>query len=213
MTVKKDVVHPRLLECVAYTTDIYWKQIFEDMAYGITPYGVYIHKGFLCCNFKQKEFMYKLDNKDPQIMFTDIHVLLKKVGLHSINDKMEMILEMETENEPSHLNKWNTIKKRSIRDMLIENYVIEMKHRHSLKEKEVKKLYNLIQVGLIFKTINAKTLLYINGKIEEITLFSFKDGCVMCPRIMDDLQPNETKIVFVEKYDIANMWKKYISAA
>lgn len=212
MTVKKDVLHPRLLECVAFTADIYWKQIFEDMAYGITPYGVYIHKGFLCCNFKQKEFMYKLDNKDAQTMFTDIHVLLKKVGLHSINDKMEMMIRMESENETSQMAKWNTIKKRSLRDMLIENYVIEMKHRHSLKEKEVKKLYNLIQVGLIFKTVNAKTLTYANGKIEEITLFSFEGGCVVCPRIMDDFQLSETKIEFVEKFDISNMWKKYVSA-
>ncbi len=201
MTVKKEIVYPQLLECIKYTDDIYWKQIFEDMAYNITPYGVYISKGFLCCNFKNKKFSYKIDLKDPKIMYQDIYGLLKKVGLYSINDKlhvMQSINKMETEMMETNMNKWNSIKKRSIRDAVIENYLIE-----------IKKLYNLFQVGLIFKTVNAKTIQYKNGKIEDTSIFTFQDGKVNYEKIMNELEKVDTKIVFLEKYDISNLWRKY----
>ena len=43
------------------------KYIFEDLAYGKTPYGAYFNKDFLCCSFKGKEFSYKLDFKKSKI--------------------------------------------------------------------------------------------------------------------------------------------------
>jgi hypothetical protein len=213
MTIKKEILYPQLLECIPFTNDVYWKQIFEDMAYGITPYGVYIHKGFLCCNFKNKEFSYKIDSKEPSIMYSDIHTLLRKVGLYSINDKLHMmqtINKMESDMLESHMSKWNNIKKRTIRDFIIENYVIDMKKQHGLSDEETKKLYNLIQVGLIFKTVNAKTIQYKNGKIEDTTIFTFQDGKVNYDKIMNELQAVDTKIVFLERYDISNLWKKYV---
>ena len=46
MPIKKDIVYPGFIECLQFTEDIFWENIFEDLAYGKTPYGTYISKDF-----------------------------------------------------------------------------------------------------------------------------------------------------------------------
>ena len=48
-----ELVYPFFLKCCEYTDDIFWKFVFEDLAYGKSPYGTYITKNFLCCNYKK----------------------------------------------------------------------------------------------------------------------------------------------------------------
>ena len=76
MTIKKDIIYPIFLECSQFITDKFWENIFEDLAYGKSPYGTYISKGSLTCKYKDKEFIYKLEKKDPKILYTEIYLLL-----------------------------------------------------------------------------------------------------------------------------------------
>ena len=66
MTIKKEIIYPIFLECCQYTTDIFWENVFEDLSYGKTPYGTYITKDFLCCNYKEKEFSYKIEKNNQK---------------------------------------------------------------------------------------------------------------------------------------------------
>ena len=85
MTGKKDILYPIFLECLQYTTDTFWENIFEDLAYGKTPYGTYINKNFLCCNYKNKEFSYKIEKKNADQLYNDVfNLLAKKLGLLSL---------------------------------------------------------------------------------------------------------------------------------
>ena len=79
------------MECCKYTDDNFWKFIFEDLAYGKSPYGTYITKNFLCCNYKGKEFSYKIDlNKESKILYDEIfNILHNKFGLLSQKDKLK----------------------------------------------------------------------------------------------------------------------------
>ena len=54
---KYKLIYPFFIECLQYTSDKFWKNVFEDLAYGITPAGTYINKDFLTCNYKDKEFI------------------------------------------------------------------------------------------------------------------------------------------------------------
>ena len=47
MPIKKEIVYPVFLECCEFSVDSFWENIFEDLAYGKTPYGTYINKNFL----------------------------------------------------------------------------------------------------------------------------------------------------------------------
>ena len=76
MAIKKEILYPVFLECLQFINDAFWENIFEDLAYGKTPYGTYINKDFLCCNYKNKEFSYKIEKKDPKTLYNDIYSLL-----------------------------------------------------------------------------------------------------------------------------------------
>ena len=78
MVMKKEILYPVFLECLQFTNDFFWENIFEDLAYGKTPYGTYINKDFLCCNYKDKEFSYKIEKKEPELLYNDILFLLGK---------------------------------------------------------------------------------------------------------------------------------------
>ena len=80
MPIKKEIVYPIFLECLTFAEDNIWKNIFEDLAYGIAPYGTYISKNFLCCGYKDKEFSYKIDSSmNAQVLYTDIYNLITKL--------------------------------------------------------------------------------------------------------------------------------------
>ena len=130
-----ELVYPFFLKCCEYTDDIFWKFVFEDLAYGKSPYGTYITKNFLCCNYKNKEFSYKIEpNKDPKQLFENIHRLLfYKFGLMSEKDKLSRRKIFEnTKNtiENNCKQSWNNIKKKNIKNIIIENFIIRMKKKY-----------------------------------------------------------------------------------
>ena len=54
---KRELLYPFFIDCCAFTEDKFWKSVFEDLAYGIAPYGAYVSKGAIMCNYKDKEFI------------------------------------------------------------------------------------------------------------------------------------------------------------
>jgi hypothetical protein len=210
---KKELIYPIFLESAKYAEDIFWRQIYEDLAYGKTPYGSYISKGFFCCNFKNKEFSYKIENKAAEKLYTDIlNLLQNKLGLCSSNDKAKKIADFEKlENEIKEIrnNKWTNIKKKNTRDFMIENYIIDFKNKYNISEKEIKKLHLYINVGIVFKTISNKDIIYENGKILSIDGIEYKDGNIICKDLLDNVEVGTVKLVFQEKKLLSEIWKKY----
>ena len=90
MPIKKEIVYPIFIECCKHATDIFWENIFEDLAYGKTPYGTYISKDFLSCKYKKKEFSYKIERKLPELIYSEVYDLLSnKLGLLSNYEKIK----------------------------------------------------------------------------------------------------------------------------
>ena len=116
MAQRGELLYPKFLECCQFTEDTYWKFVFEDLACGKSPYGTYLTKNFLCCNYKDKEFSYKIDiNKDSKRLYQDIFELLhNKFGLLSNKDKIKQreLFEIEKESDSIEDNDWQNIKKK-----------------------------------------------------------------------------------------------------
>ena len=99
---RKEIVYPFFLHCCRETNDRYWKYIFEDLAFGIGPYGVYFSKDFMCCGFKGKEFSYKVDQHKPtNELYEEVRNLLRnKLGIRSHDDIIQQKKNFEkTEKE------------------------------------------------------------------------------------------------------------------
>lgn len=164
---KKDLVYPFFLTCIVLCNDTYWKIVFEDLAYGIAPFGVHISRDYLFCNYKGKEFSYKIEEKSPEVLHKEVFSLLSKFGVQSNLEKQKKIQEFKTlekELREKRTN-WIDIKKKSIKDFLIEMYVLKIKKEQNLSIQQVHAMLSKIFIGMVFKTISFE---FENGEIVKI---------------------------------------------
>jgi len=213
MPVKKEIIYPVFLECCEFSEDTFWKNVFEDLSYAKCPYGTYITKDFFCCNYKNKEFSYKIEKKEPKVLYNDIYDLLsKKLGLLSHKDKIKKKIYFSIlENEIKENRKnWSNIRKKNIKDLLIENYVIEMKKKYSLSIKQTRDLLSSIFIGMVFKVITVKDIEYSDGIIKNIDGISFKNKHIIFDRDIYDFDINITPYIIVDKKSMSDNWDKYL---
>jgi hypothetical protein len=214
MVIKKEILYPIFLECLKYINDGFWENIFEDLAYGRTPYGTYITKDILCCNYKDKEFQYKIEKKNPEALYNEIYYLLhKKLGVLSLRDKANKQLDFQMiENELKECRKsWSNIRKKNIKDLLIEKFVLDMKLKHSLTYIQAQKLLSNIFIGLIFKVISVKDIEYVGGKIISINGIIFSENEFNFEKNIYDNNIEFRKCILIEKNEMSENWEKYIS--
>jgi len=212
-----DVIeYPQFLKCVQHTDDVFWQNIFTDLAYGKTPYGIYIAKNdFLCCSFKNREFNYKIENKSGEVLYKEIFKLFStKMNILSNVQKLEMKDKFKILQKNNILNSdWASIKKKNLKDYSIEKYVIEMKNKHSLNIKQTKRLFSIITICAIFKIINTENINYEDGNIQSIDCINFENGKVLFDEnlFINNISKNP-EIVLDNKVYMYDNWNKYIES-
>ena len=180
MPIKRDIIYPVFLKTIQYTEDIFWKDTFENLSYSICPNGSYISKGFLCSSVKGKEFVYKFIDKEPDKIYEDVYRLLKeKLNIMSRNERGLLLKEFE-EVEQSikkiRTCNWNEIKKKGTKDILFQNYLISMKKMYSLNNVQIKKLYNVINLCIVLKSLINSDITYKDGEILNVNGITFSNG-------------------------------------
>lgn len=180
MVIKKDILYPIFLECIPFCENSFWTNLFEDLSYGKCPYGTYIHKNFFSCNYKNKEFSYKIDNVPPKELYENIfNLLVNKIGILSDEERKNKLLEffnIDYTLDENKYEKWSLIKKKNVKDSLLDRFLINIKYQYSLSDNQIKKLQKIINLGLIFKTISHKDIIMKNGEIDYINGFDFYEG-------------------------------------
>jgi hypothetical protein len=212
--IKVEIIFPIFLECCKYCPDLFWVNVFEELSYGKTPYGVYISKKYLCCNYKNKEFSYKIENTDSKKLYTDIYELLsKKLGLLSTQEKLKKRLDFNTAEDSIKESKqnWNSIRKKNVKDLLIEKYVLRMKKKYSLKFKQARYLLSLIYITMVFKIITQKDIIYCDGVIDRIEGIDFEKNKIILSRELYNVDDQSfAPQIFIEKKSMSECWDKYL---
>ena len=215
--IKRELIYPVLLECCQFTNDIFWRNIFEELAYGRTSYGIYISKNFICCSQRKKEFSYKIENKDPQVIFNELYNIFKnKVGIQSHQERLnnrKAFNELEDETKNNIKNNWNSIKKKNMKELLIELYVTKMKNKYFLTLEQARYLISIIYIGILFKVIIPKRdINYTNGEIINISGIEFDRKKVILNRDIYSVEIGDTIFSTNEpqKQTMANNWYTYI---
>lgn len=209
------VLYPFLIECCQYTDDKYWKSIFEDLAYGIAPYGTYINKDLLTCNYKDKEFVYKIQKKNSKEIFEEIFYVFKsKLNLMSRDEiiKKRDDIEKDTNNNNNLLEDWMTIKKKNLKEVMIERYVLDVKKRFSLSIKQAKYLLSIIFLAFTFKIFNPIDVQVKNGKIETIQGLEFEQCKIILKKNIYNIQVNVSPEIFLNTKLMSDEWEKFILA-
>jgi len=166
MYVKK-LVYPIFLDCCQYTDNIFWEDIFANLAFGKPPCGSYISKNFLYCRHKQKEFNYKIENKDSKTVYKEVFSLLRnRLGIFSHQDKVGKINDIKN---------WKDIKTKKMKELLVELYVSKMRTKYSLSIKQACYLLSTILIAMALKLITVNDIDYSNGCIKKINGINFSN--------------------------------------
>lgn len=214
MRVNKQILFPFFLEISIKHDDSFWRYLYEDLAYGRYPGGIFINNNYLCCVRKGKEFSYKLPNRDNELTednIEELHSLLKnKAGLLSSIDCLKKKENMISEEQQK------TINKKQYRQTLLQNFIVDKGKTYKLDLKVLKKLMNFINIGFLFKVItvneiefdhnqnsivNIKNIYFKKGKviIDYENLFSFPSSF-----FFQNLKENDKKIC------IDTLWKSFL---
>jgi hypothetical protein len=215
MPIKNEIVYPVFLECCQFAVDTFWVNVFEDLAYGKAPYGTYINKNFLCCSYKNKEFSYRIERKEPEDLYEDVYKLLTvKLGILSKKEKVKKRVDFhKTESRLKEVKQeWSAIRKKNIKDLLIERYVIDIKNKYSLTIKQAKYLISVIFIAIVFKVITNKDIEYYDGKIRNIIGIEFTQKKIHIKRDIYDIDIDFSPEILVDKKVMSDNWDKYLIA-
>ena len=183
MKPKTLLLYPIFLRCCAHIHDPFWKYLFEDFAYGKCPYGIVIKDDGIHSSIRNKEFSIAFDGKtDGELSEESCFCLSPKLSILSEKDHQcrRNAYEDAYQQFMQNICSWNDIKKKKIKDLLIEQFVLKKKAEHQLSIQLAKKLFSIIFVGIQFKTITCKQIVYNLGKIDSIKGIDFEDQQVLC---------------------------------
>jgi len=213
MPPNKDIIYPFFLECSHLAGDGFWENIFEDLAYGKSPYGTYISKDFLCCRYKNKDFSYKIERKLPSLLYSEIYDLLtNKVGIMSHKEKVKKRKDFKEIGETMKESRqnWGDIRKKNTKELLIELYVTRMKKKHRLTIQQARYLLSVIFIGMVFKVITSKDIDFNNGKIDNIDGIDFKRSRVIVTRNLYQIETSFAPQIVIDRAMMSDTWTKYL---
>ena len=204
------LIYPIFLKCCKFSRDNFWKFILEDLAYGNCPYGTYIVKNYLCCNYKGKEFSYKIDSKkDPNIIYLEIYdILHNKFGLLSNKDKTQNRKLFFMKGGESDIKE--PFKKKYMKLILIEEFVENATKKYNLSFEQMLELYSIILTGFSLKSININSVITINNKIEKIDGIVFTKGNVAY-NLNIYKQVTAPSLIIKDNNFLSDYWVKYLS--
>ena len=208
---KTEILYPIFLSLAAQmqSDDRFYRFLYEDMAYGKTPYGIYIQDSYLVCYRKNKEFSLKLIDDDENIL-QEIHSLLKnRACVLSEKDNIKKI-DMYLTNDNIDEKYKN---KKSYRDNLIQNYILRKGEKHKIHVSKLKKLVKLINNGLLFKIISCDDFTFEkNHSIKDIKGIYFSDRSIeVDPELFSKFIKSSTTNIPMDQYSPLDEYDSHLS--
>ena len=166
------IVHPIFLKCSVIVQDPVWKHIFTELAYGKSPSGTYFERDALCCRLKNKFFHYDFSEKSAEETTKEvIHIFQSKLKMDNQRQSFQQYQRMLDTLSGYSLRPWNELKKKNIRDVMFEQFVIDKKQEMGFTWKQTQRLLCMLRLALHFKVITVKDISFDEerGLISDIS--------------------------------------------
>lgn len=158
----KKILYPIFLKCIIFALDPFWEGVFQNLAYGVCPTGAYLDraKSAVYCCLKNKDFYYNFDSKPPEEIYNRITSLFKnKLKLTSEEEYYKNMTDFKKMLQFS-MPKWSETKKKGIRDLMIERYVLKLRVDYGLSFSTARKILGMINTWFQFKILTEEDVVY-----------------------------------------------------
>jgi hypothetical protein len=127
-------------------------------------------------------------------------------------DKKRIEFYNTEENIKKSRNNWANIRKKNLKDLLIERYVVDIKKKYLLSIQQAKYLLSIIFIAIVFKVITSKDIEYENGKITNINGIEFENHEIIIKRNIYNFKINFSPEIIIDKKIMADNWQKYLES-
>ena len=209
--IRKILLYPLLLVACPPNQQEFWRNVFEDLAYGFPVGQTYIINNHLCCNKPGHSFSFKLDQPlSASEFYESLFPLLNNAEILSENDLNTIkINEYLDSYVPQN---WVSIRKKNVKDVMIEKYIISMKKEYGLTIKQAKFALSFVFIAILFKTISfVKNISFEDDKIVSIDGLQFRSG-VEKVNVSKKIYLANSVILqqVMDSKSLSSLWGKYL---
>ena len=169
MSSKRRVLnYPVFLRCVQFAEPGLWRDTFEDLAYGVCPPGVFLTEpktnpeaaqggpGVTLFS-KNKNFVYDFTiNAPPKQLYDDIVQLFTAKNVCNVSETGAFFNSLKQ--APAPVKGWAEIKKKSIRDVLVQNYLIQKAAAYELTDAQLKSVHSFVSTALTLNLLDKEDI-------------------------------------------------------
>ena len=106
---------------------------------------------------------------------------------------------------------WSSIRKKNVKELLVELFVTRMKNKYSLTLKKSRYLLSVIFMAMVFKVITSDDIDYSDGMINSIEGIKFTKNNIIIDCDLYDLDTvSGNRIVLEKKSKMSDNWVKYL---
>jgi len=168
----KKVQHAVFIKLADYTLDDYWKQILMDCSIAKFPRYVSYKDDLLVYRRGRSASSVALyPNDTGAVDFKRIIDFFRGIGLCSVTDNEINQRRLDDQQKVLQAQKyevWKDVKKQAQKDTMLQNYINELHERLNLTMKEYQILQSTVSIAVLFKYINASTVVLKDNKISEV---------------------------------------------
>jgi len=210
---RKEIIYPIFIKVSQLCKDAFWMYLYDDLAYGVCPYGSYIDTNTMSIisRLKGKQFNFVFVNQDPQYIYITLTELFSsKLNLYSKVEFLHQRAEFNTFLNLSY-NAWKDIKKTNIKNILLQNFILRLKKQYHFTISQSKKILSIVNMAFLFKLITPTDIVYDSEKcvITDICGLDFNhilERSIKIP-IKPTVQTNQNSSI--RKNGIQDVWAKF----
>ncbi len=187
-----EILYPTFLQASKFAQDEYWIFLIQDLAYGNTPYGSFIdpEQSMVCSMVKGKRIYYIFDKLAAEKLFEATYDFFhEKLGFRSSFEYTQQNIKLR-QMYTTQYGSWVDIKKKYIRELLLQNYTIDLKNKYGLSNHQMKLLWSCVTSWLQFGLLTKLDIQYdpVSCRILSIKdLFIDKKGHIRLNRDIEKI--------------------------
>lgn len=179
-------VYPFFRNLEKYTLDPFWIGFLEKCATNKFPsrlkYDQNSHSLIISTKSSRSRAIKQninLPSDEKKALTLITNIAKTKLGLVSSRD-LSVSLEKE-ENVKNNSLEFKDVKPKSLKESLINDYILLLSQKYNLSQIEIKSLESLIHLGFQFKTLDHSMVIYNGEKITSIKNIKYnrKDKCFL----------------------------------
>ena len=167
----QNLVYPTILEGVEFISDIEWKEILTNTAYGNFPTGFVVRNEGLMYIYGSKKFSYTPTDDPLESVIVLIEFYQKQGSIKTTMDKkrelQEFVDSTNSEEELYLIETWNSLKQKA-KNIAIRQFVDTMNEKYKLTKDDRDLLQTSIQLGCMNGSIDDLDIDYSVGKIHSV---------------------------------------------